>query len=124
MPCYITKTAPASHAEYESWKALGMFSGSYEAYLRIKSNSIGSRIFICGDLGEHCADCSGFGDFLCDYPVGDSKTCDRLICADHAHEISTEIHYCDTHYKMWVEFRNSGGVDEALKNVIAFKSEK
>jgi len=124
MPCYITRTAPASHAEYESWKVMRMFNGSYNDYLRIKSNSAGSRVFICGDLGKHCADCSGFGDFLCDYPVGNNKTCDRLMCTDHKHEISPDIHYCDTHYKMWMEFRNNGGVDEALKNVIAFKSEK
>jgi hypothetical protein len=123
MPCYIKRIEPPSKAEYEIWQSIG-FSGSWADYCQAKQGNIGEAIFICGDLGAHCADCAGVGDFLCDYPVGDGKTCDRPMCGEHAHEVAPEIHYCDAHYRMWDEFRRKGGVDAALRNVIAFKAEK
>jgi len=126
MGCYI-ETFPdvPSLIEYDLWKEQG-FTGDYENYLlRQREFSLkGQKFFICGKLGPHCADCFGVGDFLCDYPVGNDKTCDRAMCQKHAHEIAPEIHYCDAHYKEWVEFRDSGGVSEILKNIIAFKREK
>lgn len=92
MPCYVTKSRE------------------------------GGTMFICGDLGPHCADCAGFGDFLCDYPVGDGKTCDRPICGEHATEIAPEVHYCAGHMKLWEEFKESGGVARQLENVVPFKT--
>ena len=123
MPCYVKTIKSASQEEYKIWQKAG-YLGTYECYAKSRESEVGSQVFICGDLGDHCADCLGFGDFLCDYPVGDGKTCDRLMCDDHANQIGEEIHYCETHYKMWTEFKESGGVDASLKNVIAFKGEK
>lgn len=123
MPCYVERIKPPSREEYEQWKQFG-YLGTWDQYSAAKSSEIGGTMFICGDLGDHCADCMALGEFLCDYPVGDGKTCDRPICGDHAHEIGHEIHYCVGHYQMWLQFKNKGGVDTALKNVIAFKKEK
>lgn len=124
MPCYIEHTKPPSKSEYDTWVSMG-YLGTYEQYLqRQKNRPVGNRMFLRGDFGPHCADCGGVGDFLCDYPVGDGKTCDRSMCGDHAHEIGIELHYCDAHYPMWTEFKDAGGVDEALRNVIAFRNEK
>lgn len=123
MSCYVDKIRAPSRREFDLWKSIG-YLGDYEAYAASKEGHVGSTMFICGDLGGHCADCAGFDDFLCDYPVGDGKTCDRPMCVDHAHEIAPEIHYCDGHHKMWTEFKNRGGVDDVLRNVVAFKSEK
>lgn len=123
MPCYTFKSRPASRKEFEIWKGIG-FNASYKKYKEIKSREPIGTIFVCGDLGEHCADCSDLGTLLCDYPVGDGKTCDRPMCEEHAHEIGHELHYCEAHNKMWEAFKESGGVDAALKNVIAFKPEK
>lgn len=81
----------------------------------------GGTMFMCGDLGPHCADCAGFGDYLCDYPVGDGKTCDRPMCDDHANEIAPEVHYCAGHMKLWQEFKDAGGVQRQLENVVPFK---
>jgi hypothetical protein len=61
--------------------------------------------------------------FLCDYPVGKEKTCDRHICEDHAHEIAPNVHYCPSHYKAWQDFAASGGVKAVLENVEPFKRE-
>ena len=81
-------------------------------------------MFWKGDLGDHCTDCAGFGDYLCDFPVGNGKTCDRIVCEDHCKEIAPEIHYCNEHHKEWKEFKESGGVKRELENIIAFKHEK
>lgn len=83
-----------------------------------KRNPVGH---MCGELGPHCADCGDAGDNLCDYPVGDGKTCDRNICDFHSREIAPNMHYCDQHHKEWLEFRNAGGVRKALENVVPFK---
>lgn len=123
MPCYIQRIRPPSKSEYKDWQDIG-YIGTWDDYCRAKQSTVGEIMFLCGDLGPHCGDCAGIGDFLCDYPVGDGKTCDRPMCFEHSHEIAPEIHYCDAHYRMWQDFKNGGGVDEALRNVIAFKSEK
>lgn len=57
--------------------------------------------FIHGKLGPHCADCSAPGDKLCDYPVGNGKTCDRSMCDDHASKIGPNMDYCEAHWRMW-----------------------
>lgn len=123
MPCYIGRIKPPSKADFELWQGLG-YTGSWENYRLLKDGDVGQTMFICGDLGAHCCDCAGVGEFLCDYPVGEGKTCDRSLCSEHASEIAPEIHYCHTHHQMWQAFKDRGGVDEALRNVIAFKSEK
>lgn len=124
MPCYKMTSRPASVEDYRLWQDTLGYLGSYADYLDAKSQSDNGTWFLCGDFGEHCADCIGVSEFLCDYPVGDGKTCDRNMCQEHAKEVSPDVHYCQTHYKMWRVFVEKGGIDERLKNVIAFKSEK
>lgn len=77
--------------------------------------------FICGDLGEPCADCGAVAQHLCDYPVGRGKTCDRNLCEFDGVEIAPDIHYCRPHFKMWEEFRDSGGVTRTLGNVTPYR---
>lgn len=54
-----------------------------------------------GDLGPHCADCSGLGAYLCDYPIGGGLTCDRSLCERHGHVVGEDIHYCESHFREW-----------------------
>lgn len=63
----------------------------------------GGNMFMHGDLGKHCADCSRPSDNLCDYPIGGGKTCDRAICDHHSHVVGDDMHYCETHYREWRE---------------------
>lgn len=77
---------------------------------------------ICGKLGPHCADCGDVGENLCDFPVGNGKTCDRAICDFHAHEVAPNVHYCEAHYAEWRAFRAGGGVQRELQNVLPFKT--
>lgn len=123
MPCYLETVEPPSREEYERWRNMG-YIGSWDDYCSSREPNVGSRVFVCGNLGDHCAECMAVGDLLCDFPVGDGKTCDRPMCANHAHEIGPDLHYCQAHYAMWQEFKERGGVDAALRNVVAFKCEK
>lgn len=82
-----------------------------------KRNPVGH---ICGRLGQHCVDCGDVGTNLCDFPVGDGKTCDRAICDFHAHEVAPNVHYCDAHHAEWKAFRDAGGVQRGLENVVPF----
>lgn len=77
--------------------------------------------FICGELGQHCAECGAVSDALCDFPVGDGKTCDRPLCEYCAKQVAPDIHYCAGHHAEWQAFRDSGGVQRELQNVVPFK---
>jgi hypothetical protein len=35
--------------------------------------------------------------------------------------IAPEIHYCDGHHSLWLEFVSNGGVKKVLENVVPFK---
>lgn len=83
----------------------------------------GGRGFLCGNLDlPHCGDanCMDVGEYLCDFPVSNGKTCDMPLCHGHAFEAAPNIHYCPGHALMWREFRESGGVKQELENVVPF----
>lgn len=79
---------------------------------------------ICGDFGAHCSDCGAVADNLCDFPVGDGKTCDRSICDEHSNAVGVDIHYCASHYQEWKLWIDSGGVAKELSNVQHFPQAK
>lgn len=82
--------------------------------------------FLCGRLGPHCMDsgCADVGEYLCDFPVSNGKTCDMVICHGHAFEVAPEMHYCPAHTTMWREFKESGGVKRELENVVPYKTQE
>jgi hypothetical protein len=90
----------------------------------IERTSDGGKMFICGDLGPHCRDCSAVGDYLCDYPVGEGKTCDAPMCETHASEVAPNTHYCAGHMALWAAYRESGAVERELENVVPYKRSK
>lgn len=81
--------------------------------------------FMCGSFSldeikletcSECADNHSSAEFLCDYPVGNDKTCDRVLCRRCARLVGHDMHYCPTHHKEWQEFQNSG---ESRRQVLA-----
>src|SRR3546814_13169402 len=54
---------------------------------------------------------------LCDYPVGDGKTCDRPLCEDHSHEVAHDTYYCRGHFVMWNDYLASERGYDVLHNV-------
>jgi hypothetical protein len=117
MPCYVLKPRQKpSHDEYKSWVMMG-YLGSYDQYAATVRDRGEEPIFVCGDLGPHCSDCAAPSEALCDYPVGDGKTCDRNLCADHALSIANDTHYCRDHFIMWREYLASNRGYDVLDNV-------
>jgi hypothetical protein len=60
-------------------------------------NGTGAVAIVCGRLGKRCSSCGGISEFLCDFPVGDGKTCDRPMCRDHAVVVGKNRHLCLQH---------------------------
>ena len=97
------------------------------ACLLLRDERTGGVIFMCGsdELESHpCRDCNCESDFLCDFPVGDDKTCDAQLCTKHAHEVAPGIHYCKSHYDEFKRFEDGGGVKKYLDNVIPYPSKR
>lgn len=42
--------------------------------------------------------CLAMSTYLCDWPVEGGKTCDRPLCAVHAHQAAKNRHYCPNHH--------------------------
>ena len=70
----------------------------------------------------HCVECVRAAGKLCDFPVGNDKTCDRHLCESCANNVGPEIDYCKAHWQDWKEFKDSGGLKAELENVVPFKS--
>lgn len=121
MATYVVKLKPPSVEEWRTWVQMG-YLGSYEQYAARARETVGQRMFLSGDLGPHCSDCLAPGENLCDYPVGEGKTCDRLLCDEHAKRVSHDTHYCRDHWLMWMEYLASERGYEVLHNVTPIPS--
>jgi len=79
-------------------------------------------IIMCGSFGSTpCRDCNIEAEFLCDYPVGEDKTCDAPLCIDHAFEVAPGIHYCKSHYDEFKKFEGNGGIKKYLENIVPYR---
>lgn len=50
--------------------------------------------------------CEGISTFLCDWPVDNERaggTCDAPLCAEHAHQVGPDRHYCHRHFALHAE---------------------
>lgn len=46
--------------------------------------------------------CMAMSTLLCDWPV-DGGTCDMPLCAEHAHQVGPDRHYCPRHRALQAE---------------------
>lgn len=81
----------------------------------------GQGMVLCGDLGPRCAVCGDVSDLLCDYPVGEGKTCDRALCSACTHEVVLDVHYCPGHLAEFRRFEAGGGVRDKLGDLVPFR---
>jgi hypothetical protein len=69
------------------------------------------EFMLSGDDGFTPCSCGYLAEFLCDFPMGDGKTCDALLCPDCAMSLVAELtplkerrhglddlHLCPAHY--------------------------
>ena len=116
MAIYVVKRKPPSHEDYKIWVQIG-YLGSYKQYTESVQENIGATIFINGDLGPHCTECAAPSENLCDYPVGEDKTCDRPLCDEHSRGVAHDVHYCRGHFIMWNDYLASERGYDVLANV-------
>jgi hypothetical protein len=59
--------------------------------------------WLCGDLGPHCHEpgCGAPGDNLCDWPMGEGKTCDLPLCDEHGREVGEDRYFCAVYHHIW-----------------------
>ncbi len=70
----------------------------------IRQQGIGA-VWLCGDgpPAPTCSRCGSLSERLCDYPLGDGKTCDLPLCWEcaveqmPAYETAESIDYCPQH---------------------------
>lgn len=61
----------------------------------------------------YCTACDKVAPYLCDWKIGDGKTCDLPICVHHAEEVAEDKHLCPKHskaYAEWLARRVQGGL--------------
>jgi hypothetical protein len=89
----------------------------------IEESKLFGQLFICAheEIWERCAACMGGANCLCDFPVGNGKTCGLPLCAKHSHEIAPNLHYWHGHFELWKAFAESGGIKRALENTVPFR---
>jgi len=78
----------------------------------IIKESDGTTTFMCGEHLRRedlalCSqpDCNRWAEFLCDYPVGEGKTCDLMLCEHCAKKAGPNYHFCPVHF---AEFSKRG----------------
>lgn len=111
MPCFVTRPNPPSKEEFAIWQTEFGYTGTFDDYIKDKEEFLernkNLNIFVCGSMEgfEYCSvsDCLGFDEYLCDYPVGDGRTCDFKLCGTHAHQIGSDLHYCEAHFQLWLK---------------------
>ena len=71
----------------------------------------GGFAIVCGRDGRsrpapRCRWCvSRPGAFQCDWKLGNGRTCDKHVCAEHAFEAGPDRHLCPEHreaYRLWL----------------------
>ena len=101
------KIGKPSREEYKRWVSIG-YLGTYEKYCEDTTHAAGQLVHVSGSIElDHCKhrNCLCLAENLCDYPVGNEKTCDRMMCPEHSHEVGEDMHYCSTHYKQYIEYQ-------------------
>ena len=68
--------------QYEVSCIMGHITGFLESFYHFETfiKDKPCVIFVCGEGITACSNCGQVSEFLCDYPVGEGKTCDLPIC--------------------------------------------
>lgn len=64
----------------------------------------GTRAIVCGPKPrrQRCSSCNRLGaTLLCDWKIGDGRTCDKPICADCTHSPAPGKDLCPEHAAEW-----------------------
>ncbi|MBX3589037.1 MAG: hypothetical protein KF796_20600 [Ramlibacter sp.] len=54
---------------------------------------IADKRYVCEDMSR----------YLCDWPVGGGRSCDKALCEAHAHQVGPNKHYCPEHLAEYID---------------------
>jgi len=67
----------------------------------VKRFADGSSMIVCiRPRKPKCIVCGMYAGFLCDFDIGEGKTCDNPVCAQHRVRIALNVDHCPEH-KEW-----------------------
>jgi len=87
-------------ADYITQFEIAMYLNFPIEFFYRKKGTTKTKGWICGEGIRSCAFCGKEAYFLCDFPIGDGRTCDLPICKDcktHRADIGLDIDYCPHH---------------------------
>lgn len=58
--------------------------------------------------------CRAMSGFLCDFPDGGGRTCDRALCEAHARQVGANKHYCPEHFADHTNYQAQRGLFTGL----------
>lgn len=62
----------------------------------------GSEGWMCGEeLRMELCRCGYDSEYLCDFPIGDGRTCDIALCGECRTTIGEDLDLCRVHRGMW-----------------------
>lgn len=78
----------------------------------------GATAIVCSNRRDvhACTRCGALAGLQCDWKMGESRTCDRWICGDHALEVGPEKHLCPEHSQAFRRWLLSRPIDLQLES--------
>ena len=110
-PCITYRTRPCTMEEL--YRQAGVEIPDCVPETERKDMIGGDVVTMCGPGMKGFRFCAHPGceyehESLCDYPIGDGKTCDLPMCRDHRHRIAENTDLCEIHFR---EFQGKAKVD-------------
>ena len=65
-------------------------------YCKTEIKDVPDIVHVCGSGVQPCSNCGEVADYLCDYPVGEGKTCDLNLCRKCRTHVG-KFDFCNIH---------------------------
>ena len=62
---------------------------------------------VCGPFLKRrpCVSCGGESARLCDWKIGDGRTCDAAVCDEHTYSPEPDKDLCPGHHGIWLQHK-------------------
>jgi len=87
--------------QYEVHQIMEYITGCLEGFYHFETftKDKPDMVFVCGKGIRSCDNCGQLSEYLCDYPVGEGKTCDLAICKQCRIHIG-KYDFCPVHFEI------------------------
>jgi hypothetical protein len=100
FPCFAKGRLDVSRIDYMTQCEIASYLDFPLPFFYRKKSGHTIKGWICGDGIRACAFCGKEAEFLCDFPIGDGRTCDLPLCKEHkTHraDVGLDVDYCPHH---------------------------